>query len=92
MFSGIAELALGALIVLGIFAAFMVWAVFPLLSFAVCSAAYGLIRHGAPALGRGAMAFERGMIHVLRQALRPLAVWALREPARVYASGDGQSR
>lgn len=89
MFSGIAELALGALIILGIFAAFMVWAVFPLLSFAICGAAYGLIRNGAPALGRGALAFERGAIRAVRRGLHPLAVWALREPAPAYSHGEG---
>ena len=87
-----AELALGALIVLGIFAAFMIWAVFPLLAFAVCGAAYGLIRFGVPALGRGAVAFERLAIRAVRRALQPLAAWALQDGAPAYATETRRRR
>jgi hypothetical protein len=78
-------LASGALIILGIFAAFMVWAVFPLIPFLVTGACYGAIRHGAPAVARGAVAVECAVIRGLRRALRPLATWALHEPAPVQA-------
>jgi hypothetical protein len=82
---GLLELAGGALIVLGIFAAFMVWAVFPLLPFVITGAIYAAIRYGAPALARGAVVVEHAVVGAVRGALRPLATWALHEPAPVQA-------
>lgn len=79
------ELAGGALIVLGIFAAFMVWAVFPLLPFVITGAIYAAVRYGAPALARGAVVAEHAVVGAVRLALRPLATWALHEPAPVQA-------
>lgn len=82
----------GALVVLSIFAAFMVWAIFPLLPFLLLGAAYASVRHGVPALGRAAVAVERGAVAAARWALHPIAVWALRspEPARIrYGDGRG---
>lgn len=79
------ELASGALIVLGIFAAFMVWAVFPLLPFVITGAIYAMARYGVPALARGAVAAEQAVVGAVRWSLRPLAVWALNEPVPVEA-------
>jgi hypothetical protein len=83
----------GALVVFGIFAAFMVWAIFPLLPFLVMGAIYATVRHGVPALGRAAVAVERGAVAAVRWVLHPVAVWALRgrEPAYVK-HGDGKGR
>lgn len=79
------ELAGGALIVLGIFAAFMVWAVFPLLPFVITGAIYAAVRYGVPALTRGAVVAEHAVVGAARRALRPLATWAMHEPAPVQA-------
>jgi hypothetical protein len=80
---GLLELAGGALIVLGIFAAFMVWAIFPLLPFIIAGAIYGAVRYGVPAIARAAVAVEHGAARAVRWALHPLATWALHEPATV---------
>lgn len=80
---GLLELAIGALIVLGVFAAFMVWAVFPLLPFVLTGAAYFAVRHGVPALARGMAAAEHAVVGAVRWSLRPLAIWALHEPAPI---------
>jgi hypothetical protein len=82
---GLLELAGGALIVLGIFAAFMVWAIFPLLPFLIAGAIYGAVRYGVPAVARGAVAVEHGAARAVRWALHPLATWALHEPAPVQS-------
>jgi hypothetical protein len=80
---GFFDLIGGALAILGIFAAFMLWAIFPLMPFIILGAIYALIRYGMPALGRGAVALEHAVIATVRSTLRPVAVWALRdaEPA-----------
>jgi hypothetical protein len=80
---GFFDLIGGALAILGIFAAFMVWAIFPLMPFIIFGAIYALIRYGMPALGRAAVALERGVIATVRSTLRPVAVWTLHgaEPA-----------
>jgi len=90
---GILELAGGVLVILSIFAAFMIWAIFPLMPFLLIGAAYGAVRYGVPALGRAAVAVEHGVSAGLRWVLHPLAVWALRgaEPA-VLRYGDGRER
>lgn len=82
---GLIELASGVLIVLGIFAAFMVWAVFPLLPFVITGAIYAFFRYGLPALARGAVLAEQAAVGGVRRALRPVASWALHEPAPVHA-------
>jgi hypothetical protein len=82
---GLIELAGGALIVLGIFAAFMVWAIFPLLPFIIAGVFYGAVRYGVPALARGAVVAEHAVVGAVRRALRPVATWALHEPAPVQA-------
>ncbi len=79
MFSGIIEVAGGALIVLGIFAAFMTWAVFPLLPFLLLGAVYGLVRYGVPAAGRAALVVEQSTLAAVRWVLQPVAHWALQE-------------
>ena len=93
--SGIAFLDLigGALAILAIFAAFMLWAIFPLMPFILMGAVYALIRYGVPALGRAAVAVEHATIAAVRWVLHPVAVWALRgpEPA-VSRYGDGKGR
>lgn len=90
---GLLDLASGALIVLGIFAAFMVWAVFPLVPFFLIGAVYAGFRHGLPALGRAAVAVEHGTVQAIRWALFPVAVWAIRGPVPVHAQrGDGRGR
>jgi hypothetical protein len=84
-------LAGGALIVLGIFTAFMVWAVFPLIPFALIGAAYATVRYGAPAVARAAVVVEEQAVQAVRWALQPVAVWALRGPMpAVVAHGDGR--
>ena len=94
MFSGIGlfELAGGALIVLGIFIAFMVWAVFALLPFAIMGIVYATVRYGVPALARSAAYAADGVVEVVRWVLTPVAVWALRGPQPAYERGDGQQR
>lgn len=82
---GLIELASGTLIVLGIFAAFMVWAVFPLLPFVITGVIYAVVRYGVPALARGAVLAEHTVVGAVRLALRPVATWALHEPAPVQA-------
>ncbi len=90
---GFLELAGGALIVLGIFTAFMVWAVFPLLPFAIAGMAYAVVRYGVPAVARAAVAAEHGVVQAVRWALFPVAVWALRGPQLAYvAHGDGKRK
>lgn len=77
---GLLDLVGGALVILGIFVAFMVWAIFPLLPFLLIGAVYAAVRYGVPALGRSALAVEQGVIRSLRRVLYPVALWALREP------------
>ncbi|NIN73450.1 MAG: hypothetical protein GTO46_16305 [Gemmatimonadetes bacterium] len=87
------ELIGGGLAILGIFTAFMVWAIFPLLPFILMGTVYALIRYGVPALGRAALAVEHGTIAGVRWILHPLAVWALRGPEPATARyGDGRGR
>ncbi|UCF21303.1 MAG: hypothetical protein JSU87_07965 [Gemmatimonadota bacterium] len=90
---GILDLAGGALIVLGIFTAFMIWAIFPLVPFLLMGAVYAFGRHGVPALARAALAVEAGAINAVRWILHPLAVWALSgsQPVAVRG-GDGRYR
>ncbi len=89
---GFLDLIGGALAILGIFAAFMLWAIFPLMPFILMGAAYALVRYGLPALGRGAVALEHATIAGVRWILHPVAVWALRaEPAAArYGGGRGR--
>ena len=90
---GFLDLVVGAVAILGIFAAFMLWAIFPLMPFILMGAIYALVRYGVPALGRGAVAVERGAIPAVRWILHPVAVWALRGPEPAAArSGDGKGR
>jgi len=87
---GLGEMAGGALIALGIFVAFMGWAVLPLIPFALIGAVYATLRYGVPALGHAAVAAERGVVWGVRRALRPVAMWALVEPAAVSARSRGR--
>jgi hypothetical protein len=80
------------LIILGIFAAFMIWAIFPLLPFIILGAAYGTVRYGLPALGRLAVTVEEGAVAAVRWVLFPVATWALGKPARAATYGDGRRR
>lgn len=83
---GLVEMAGGALIVLAIFVAFLGWAVLPLIPFALTGAVYATIRYGVPALGHAAVTAERGVVWMVRRALRPLAVWSLAEIQPVAAT------
>jgi hypothetical protein len=89
---GLVEIAGGALIVLGIFAAFMVWAVFPLIPFAIIGGAYATIRYGVPALGRSALLAVQAVAWGVRWLLTPVAVWTLRGAQTAYQYGDGSRR
>ena len=90
---GFLDLIGGALAILGIFAAFLLWAIFPLMPFILMGAVYALVRYGAPALWRAAVAVERATIAAVRWVLHPVAVWALRGPeAAVARHGDGRGR
>ncbi|MGD2216929.1 MAG: hypothetical protein PVJ64_09235 [Gemmatimonadales bacterium] len=90
---GFLDLIVGGLTILGIFAAFMLWAVFPLMPFILMGAVYALVRYGLPALGRLGLAVEHGTIAAVRWLLHPIAVWALRAPepaAARYGVGRGR--
>ena len=88
---GLLELAGGALIVLGIFIAFMGWAVLPLIPFAIIGAAYATVRYGVPAVAHAAVVVEEKSVQAARWALFPVAVWALRAPIHAaVAHGDGK--
>ena len=89
---GLVELAGGMLVILGIFAAFMVWAIFPLLPFIILGAAYGTVRYGVPALARLAVTVEEGAVAAVRWVLFPVATWALGKPAQAATYGDGRGR
>jgi hypothetical protein len=90
---GFFEFIGGALAILAIFAAFMLWAIFPLMPFILMGAVYALIRYGVPALGRAALAVEYGTVAGVRWILHPVAVWALRGPEPATARhGDGRGR
>ena len=89
---GLVELAGGMLIILGIFAAFMVWAIFPILPFIILGAAYGTVRFCVPALARLAVRAEEGAVAAVRWALFPVAVWALGKRAEAVTYGDGRGR
>jgi mannose/fructose/N-acetylgalactosamine-specific phosphotransferase system component IIC len=80
---GLAELGGGVLVVLGIFIAFMGWALLPLIPFVLIGGVYAAIRYGIPALGRGAVGLEHAVIQTVRRALQPVALWALAEPQAV---------
>jgi hypothetical protein len=83
----------GATAILGIFTAFMLWAVFPLMPFILMGAIYALVRYGAPAMGRAAVAVEHATLAAVRWVLHPVAVWALRSPEPAVARyGDGRGR
>ncbi len=84
---GLLDLAYGAAIVLGIFAAFMVWAVFPLIPFFLIGTVYAIFRYGVPALGDAATAVEHATVKGIRLALLPLAVWTLRGAVPVFPEG-----
>lgn len=88
------ELFGGALAILGIFCAFMVWAIFPLMPFILMGAIYAFGRYGLPALGRTALAVEHAVMAGVRWILHPVAVWALRgpEPAAARYGGGGRRR
>ncbi|KPK81298.1 MAG: hypothetical protein AMS25_06915 [Gemmatimonas sp. SM23_52] len=88
---GLLDLAGGALVILGIFGAFMVWAIFPLLPFLLIGAVYAGVRHGVPAAGRAALAVEEAVVRGIRWGLHPLALWALRE-ARATSAEQGRRR
>lgn len=81
---GLLDLAAGALIVLGIFAAFMVWLVFPILGYLLVGATYATARHAVPAFERVSLAALGGVVQSLRRAATPLALWILREASPVY--------
>jgi hypothetical protein len=87
-------LVAGAAVILGIFAAFMIWATFPLLSFAIFGGLYGAIRYGVPALGRAAVKVEGWAVNAVRLALFPVAVWTLRgaQPAGAIQTGRRRRR
>jgi hypothetical protein len=88
---GLLELAGGALIVLGIFIAFMGWALLPLIPFAIMGAAYAAVRHGVPAVAHAAVVVEESTVQAIRWALAPVAIWALRAPMHAaVAHGDGR--
>ena len=88
---GLLELAGGALIVFGIFIAFMGWALLPLIPFAIAGAVYATVRYGVPAVAHAAVVVEKKAIQAARFALFPLAVWALRAPMpAAVAHGDGK--
>ncbi|UCC73616.1 MAG: hypothetical protein JSV86_03370 [Gemmatimonadota bacterium] len=90
---GILDLIGGAFAILGIFVAFMVWAIFPLMPFILMGLVYALVRYGVPALGRAAVAAEQRTVAAVRWLLHPVAVWALRGPEPAVArSGDGKGR
>lgn len=77
---GLLDLAAGALIVVGIFAAFMIWCIFPILPFVLMGALYALVRRGLPAFERVTFAAGRATAGAVRRALTPVALWVL-EPA-----------
>ncbi len=88
---GLVELAGGALIVLGIFIAFMGWAVLPLIPFAIMGAVYATLRYGVPAVAHAAVVVEQKSVQAVRWALAPVAIWALQSPAHAaIAHGDGR--
>ncbi len=89
---GLVEIAGGVLIVLGVFVAFMIWAVFPLIPFAICGTSFALCRYGIPALGRSLLYAAHGVVWGVRWLLRPLAVWTLRGVQPAYQYGDGGRR
>jgi hypothetical protein len=90
---GFLDLVGGALAILGIFAAFMLWAIFPLMPFILMGALYALVRHGLPATMRAAVAVEHRTLAAVRWVLHPVAVWALRGPEPAAARyGDGKGR
>lgn len=89
---GIPELVGGMAIVLGVFVAFMVWAVFPLIPFAIAGAAYATVRYGVPAIVNAAVTAERAVVHTVRWALFPVAVWALRGTTPIYVTHGGGRR
>ena len=89
---GVAEIAGGALMVLGVFSAFMLWAVFPLVPFAIIGVAYAAIRYGIPALGRSLVFAGQAVVEVARWAVTPVAIWALRRPEPAYQYGDGSRK
>ena len=86
------EVAGGALIVLGIFAAFMLWAVLPLVPFAIIGGVYAMIRFGIPALGRSAALAAQGIAYGVRWLLTPVAVWTLRAATPAYQYGGTRRR
>jgi hypothetical protein len=89
---GLLEFASGALIILGIFAAFMVWAIFPILPFFLMGAIYAAGRYGLPALGRAAVAAEDAALAGIRRVLQPVAVWVLQSAPVAADHGDGKRR
>ncbi len=89
---GLLELAGGALIVVGIFGALMVWAVLPLIPLAIIGAAYATVRYGIPAAGRSLAYAAQGVVWGIRWLLTPVAVWALRSEQPAYQYGDGGRR
>jgi hypothetical protein len=89
---GVGEIAGGALMVLGVFSAFMLWAVFPLVPFAIIGVAYAAIRYGIPAVARSLVFAGQGVVEVARWALTPIAVWTLRGPEPAYQYGDGSRK
>lgn len=89
---GLLDLASGALIILGIFAAFMTWAIFPILPFLLMGAVYSGVRYGVPAMYRAGAVVEDAAIQSVRWVLYPLAIWTLKRTAPVYAEGRGGRR
>jgi len=90
---GFLDLIGGALVIVGIFSAFMLWAIFPLMPFILMGAVYALVRYGVPALGRAAVVVEHATIAGVRWILHPVAVWALHgaEPA-VARHGEARGK
>ena len=89
---GVAEIAGGALMVLGVFSAFMLWAVFPLVPFAIMGVAYAAIRYGLPAMARSLVYAGHGVVEVARWAVTPVAIWALRGAEPAYQYGEASRK
>lgn len=78
---GLLDLAAGALIVVGIYAAFMIWLLLPILPFLVIGGLYVAARYGLPAFERLVVTAGRRALEASKNAAIPLALWILRPPA-----------
>jgi hypothetical protein len=89
---GFVEFAIGLAIFVGIFVAFMAWAVLPLAPFLLIGAVYAGVRHGVPALARGLAWAGRELAAGVRWVLRPVAHWALGVTEPVAVRGGAGRR